>query len=64
MSEYERLMARAEQAERLARGVTTRDHRDKLLSIAKDWRDMAERAARAEGRSIPKPDRSDRDPDA
>lgn len=45
MSNVERFPERAEQAERLAREMTSPGQRDQLLQIAREWRDMAERPA-------------------
>lgn len=58
MSDSGRYIERAEQAEKLASEMTSRDHRDQLLQIARDWRNMAEKAVAAEERVIPKRDRS------
>ena len=60
MSDYERLMARADQSDRLAREMTSREHRDQILEIAAEWRRLAERAALAEARTIPRPAPRDR----
>lgn len=52
MTDAERYRQRAEMAERLARDVRDRSHRAELLAVARDWRDLAERAARGEPRSF------------
>lgn len=46
MSDAERFRERAAQAERLAREMTNREHREQLLAIARDWESMADAAAR------------------
>ena len=56
MSDAQRFLERAEQTERIARDMTSVEHRDQLLQIAADWRKMAERAALDEGRTIKKND--------
>jgi hypothetical protein len=55
VSDAERFLERAEQTERIAREMTSREHREQLLQIAADWRRMAERAKADEGRTW-KPD--------
>ena len=55
MSDAERYLERAEQTERIAREMTSREHRDQLFQIAADWRRMAERAKADEARTW-KPD--------
>jgi hypothetical protein len=52
VSDVERFLARAEQAERLARDMISPDQRAQLLEIARDWREMARRAEAAEARSF------------
>ena len=52
MSEVQRFLARAEQAERLAKDMTSPDQRAQLLEIARDWREMARRASETQARSF------------